>query len=340
MMKLRISVIVSAALALLVMASSCEEEETTREYLSGELNIKHEMYPYVKPGDRFSFTVSGVTVPDGTAVGYYFTAPVTGVRDTLKNVTDTYYMVVPDTTGTFSVSCTAYPVESSDKYYVTSASMSFVIVKDTPVGGSITGVTMHPDDKVEKLYGREYYVGQTGGREWIRQNLSYIRYDSAGNPEFGHPYASSPAMQNIFGAYYTWDEAVKACPAGWHLPSEAEWIAMLKDNGADPDLERMGTSSTGAGNLMVKTYFNGEVMWDYYREVSIMDTSISALPVGYAKCSGDSYEFHGYADYAAFWTSDEYEGMGVFRYIYKQNDCVYAGTADKQGFAASVRCVR
>ena len=168
-------------------------------------------------------------------------------------------------------------------------------------------------DKVATLYGRDYYVTSTGGREWIRQNLSYIKYDAAGNPEFGFPFASSPAMQNVFGAYYTWSEAVKACPDGWHLPTGEEWAAMLVANGAPSGLKPLEDSPSGAGNLMVKACFNGEVMWDYYQ---------------------------GYANYAAFWTADEFDGLGVYRYIYKENDSVYVGTADKSGFAASVRCVR
>ena len=339
-MKFRISGIVIAAFALAALSTSCKEEETTKDYLSGEMNVVHKMRPYVKPGEKYTFSVSGVTVPDGTAVGYYFTAPVTSKKDTLKNNSDIYTLEVPDTVGTFSLTCTAYPVESSDKYYVTAAAVSFVIVKDDLDNGSITNVVKRSTDKTAKLCDRTYYVTTTGGREWIRQNLSYIKYDSAGDPEFGYPFASSPAMQNVFGAYYTWEEAQKACPAGWHLPSGEEWVAMLVANGAPAGLKPLETSPTGAGNLMVKAYFNGEVMWDYYRGVSIKDTSISALPVGYAMCSEGACYFQGYANYAAFWTADEIDGLGVYRYIYKENDSVYVGTADKKGFAASVRCVR
>ena len=339
-MKFRIIGIVSAVVASVVLSPSCKEEETTKDYLSGDIKVEHDIRPYVMPGEVYTCSVSGVTAPDGSAVGYYFTVPVTSRKDTLKNAAGTYTFEVPDTVGTFSLSCTAYPVESSDKYYSTSASVSFVIVKDSLTGGSITNVTKRASDKTVNLYGRDYYVTSSGGGEWIRQNLCYVVYDQASKPEFGCPYATSPAMQNVFGAYYTWTEARNACPAGWHLPSGEEWAAMLVDNGAPAGLQALETSPRGAGNLMAKAYFNGAVMWDYYRSVSIKDTSISAIPVGYARCSGGSCFFQGYSDYAAFWTADEYDGMGVYRYIYKDSDSVYAGTADKDGFAASVRCVR
>ena len=339
-MKFRTIGILSAAFVLAAFISSCKEKETTKDYLTGDIEVVHNIRPYVMPGDKYTFSVSGVTAPDGTAVGYYFTRPITSVKDTLKNNSDIYTFEVPDTVGTFSLSCTAYPVESSDKYYPTSASVSFVIVKDGLTDGSITNVERRGTDEVEELYGRDYYVIYTGGRSWIRQNLSYVKYDSSGKAEFGCPYAASPAMQNVFGAYYTWEEARVACPAGWHLPTGEEWVAMLVANGAPDGLKPMENSPRGAGNLMAKAYFNGDVMWDYYRGVTIKDVSISALPVGYAMCSEGTCHFTGYASYAAFWTADEYEGLGVYRYIYKENDNVYVGTADKSGFAASVRCVR
>jgi uncharacterized protein (TIGR02145 family) len=91
---------------------------------------------------------------------------------------------------------------------------------------------------------------------------------------------------------------------------------------------------------MAKARFNGSLMWDYYREVNITDEALGAIPTGYANVSDGEYAFAGYLDYAVFWTADEYEGNGVYRYINKQYDNVFVGTASKQTFAASVRCVR
>ena len=147
-------------------------------------------------------------------------------------------------------------------------------------------------------------------------------------------------MQYIFGAYYTWEEAQEACPAGWHLPSEQEWVELLKSLGAPSDLEPLHNSPSGAGKLMANAEFNGSRMWDYYRDVTISDISISAIPVGYANVADGKYTFTGLYQYSVFWTSDEYEGKGVYRYIFEQYDNVFVGVADKQSFAASVRCVR
>ncbi len=341
-MKMRIhgSTILLTLMALVLFAGSCKKEEETKEYMNGSVSVSHKMPPYVKAGDKFQFTPGGVTAPDGTAVAYYFTAPITGKKDTLKNGINVYEYEVPDTLGTFTISCIAYPVESSDKYYVSSGTINFVVVSDDPLKGSITGIGRKVGDSRVTIDGRIYYAGAAGGKEWLRSNLSIVRLDAAGNEVFGHSFQNSPAMRHVFGAYYTWEEAQTACPEGWHLPSEAEWVALLKDMGAPSDLQPLQDSPCGAGKLMVKALFNGVPMWDYYRGVTIKDAALSAIPTGYAQINEGQYSFYDFDNYSIFWTSDEFEGKGVYRYIFEQYDNVFVGHADKSSFAASVRCVR
>jgi uncharacterized protein (TIGR02145 family) len=52
---------------------------------------------------------------------------------------------------------------------------------------------------------------------WMAENLNYQTDDSwcyYGN-------ADSDCVK--YGRSYTWDAAMKACPAGWHLPASGEW---------------------------------------------------------------------------------------------------------------------
>lgn len=309
-------------------------------YMNGKLSIQCEIPNYVTPGEKYEIKASGISAPDGTDVGYYFASSARkDHRDTILNSSVTYYYEIPDTLGNFTLTVAAFPVKSSDKYFVSNAFIYFTVVKDDPVNGSITDLPAHEDDMVEKLHGRDYSITSVGGRDWIRANLSYVERDASGKETFGRSYAGSRAMQNIFGAFYTWKEAQKACPEGWHLPSESEWVALLKASGAPSDLKPFENSPSGAGQLMVKAKFNGNLMWLYYRDVKITDKSISVIPVGYAALE-DGWVYIGYQSYAAFWTSDEFDGKGVYRYIYKENDNVYVGAADKDYFAASVRCVR
>lgn len=325
---------------LIAAAVQACKKDDEKSYMDGSVSIAFDMPYYVMPGDEYELRASGVSRPDGGDVAYYFTNGVNSKRDTLFTDSDVFVYTVPDTLGTFAMSCVAYAVGGSDEYYTSSDSFYYVIVSDDPEKGSLQNIGEHPDDEDHMLHGRYYQTFQGGGRTWTRRNLSYAERDSDGNFTFGRPYYDSPAMLNIFGTYYSWEEALSACPYGWHLPSDSEWVALLKDAGAPQDLQPFEDSPTGAGSLMVKATFNNEVMWDYYRDVNISDRFFSAIPAGYALFNGSYNQYSGYSSYAVFWTSDEVEGKGVYRYMYKEYDCVYVGFADKKAFGASVRCVQ
>ena len=313
---------------LLLSLAACKKEDEELEYMEGSFKIEHSMPKYVNAGEKYTFSVSGIKAPDGTAVGYYFTPPITKIADT----TSVYNYTVPDTLGTFSLTITAYPVESSDKYYSSPTTVSFTIVSDS---GSLSGLPRSMDGGSATLYSRRYSTMKYGDSEWICSNLCYL------DDSVGHPYSDCKAMQNIVGGYYTWEEAQGVCPEGWHLPSDAEWVEMLKHCGAPESLQPLEDSPSGAGNLMVRAYFNGVSMWQYYRNVSITASSFfHAIPAGYADILSGIYDFKGFCSYAAFWTSSEDEGSGVYRYINQAYDNVYVARADKDTFAASVRCVR
>lgn len=340
-MKIRISSIFALAVLALSLFS-CKEEDDTKVYMDGTLLFQYDMPLYVEPGEKYQTEASGIVAPDGTPVAYFFSNSANNKRDTVKTAPFKYTFTVPDSLGTFSLSCTAYAVESSDKYYVSSASTSFIVVDDDPdpEKGSVTGWAVRQDEPSENLYGRNYYVVSAGGLDWLRYNLCRVDYDASGKPVFGRPFAGCKAMQNVLGGFYTWEQAQTACPAGWRLPSDAEWVALLKESGAPDTLQPFEDSPHGAGKLMVNASFNGVLMWDYYRDVKISDASISLMPAGFALVGVSGYEFTGYGDFAVLWTSDEFEGKGVYRYVNEQSDCVFVGFADKTRFAASVRCVR
>lgn len=321
-------------LLVLCVFSSCKKEEKEKEYMDGSIVISGSIPKYVSPGEKYTFSASGVTAPDGTAVGYSFTDPITKYVDT----TSTYTYVIRDSIGTFGITCTAYPVVSSDSYYVTVTTIPFTVVSES---GSLGRLPISLYSRSARLYSRDYVTISHGGLEWICSNLSYIKRDASGKETFGHSFESCPSMQNIMGAFYTWEEAQTACPEGWHLPSDAEWVDLLKTLGAPAELAPMQDSPSGAGRLMCNTTFNGTTMWEYYRNVKITgDSYLGVLPAGYANVADGAYVFSGFGSYAAFWTSDQQDGRGVYRYINQEYDCVYAGHADKTTFAASVRCVR
>jgi uncharacterized protein (TIGR02145 family) len=50
-----------------------------------------------------------------------------------------------------------------------------------------------------------------------------LNCEAAGGVCYDNDYANCKK----YGRLYNWNEAMKACPAGWHLPSDAEWDTLV-----------------------------------------------------------------------------------------------------------------
>ena len=312
-----------------------DSEDTAREYLTGSISVQ---FPaYVSPGYSKTFhidTLMTLSRSDGGPIGYRFVDPVSGEADTLVTAAGVvlhreFTLTVPDKLVDQTLTFSAF-VDADAPYYGTSATTTYTIVKPGwDEDSSITNFTVEPGAVpfVDGRDGREYHVAEAGGLAWMRSNLAW---EGA-----GVAYRRCAAMSGIFGRYYTWEEARTACPEGWRLPSDAEWTQLAEDAVPGRDIPDL------AGKVMADLYFNGTKMWEYWREVPVTDAlHLSAMPVGYATVSEGEYQFDGIYAYAAFWTSDEADGSGVYRYIYHDKNIVYRGRASKTDFAASVRCVR
>ena len=316
--------------AILAVLPGCKKEDTEIKYMDGyvALSLPH----YMQPGESKSFQVDTMMTlinPSGETIGYYFYDAYRKVSDTLVTADGIirkhiYTYTAPDALETVKLSFGGFAPKDS-KYTSSVASVQAVIVSPGLSGdGSIT----HFDPATSGTFTdfrdfREYYYTTIGDLDWMRQNLAW--------DESGRPYDDCEIMTDVFGRYYTWEEAQDACPFGWRLPTDAEWTALQAGTEAGEDIEGL------AGKMMGDLYFNGTKMWEYWREVKISDEFLfSAMPVGY-RAGGI---FDGTYTYAVFWTSDEENGLGVCRYIYQEKDIIYRGRMSKTDFAASVRCVR
>lgn len=333
--------IVLGAAAALILAASCkkdDDEDSTKPYLDGTLSF--DMPGYVLKGETYTLTPKGVTNPlDGKnedEVGYYwYTSWNSSVKDTTKTETGTgdgaYTFTVPEEVGNFSVSCLAF----ADECYSSSLSATFYVV-DPTIDSTITdgGYTAKDASFTDLRDGAVYYTAEAGGKTWMKNNLHY-----AGS---GAPYENSNAMDAIFGRFYTWNEAVEACPDGWRLPSDADFAALATSVAPQGTVFKAFEEFPGvAGNLMVNAKFVGERMWEYWPQVDITNkTGFCALPVGYAIYSGSGNRFVGINTYAMFWTSDTEGENGFYRYIHVQESDIHIGKGDKDSFRATVRCVK
>lgn len=336
--QISVCAILVAAL-LLQVGCKKDKDEDTREYLTGSLSLKAPIY--VAPGYTKEYCIDSLmtlTRSDGGSIGYYFTDPVEGKRDTLVTQWGVvrkqhFSFTAPDKIGNYSMTLGAF---AEPDYYGTSTSAAFSVVKSgfDAEGCSITKFGVSPQDSIftDPRDDEKYYYTTIGATDWMRNNLSW--------KGAGRAYGECDVMSDIFGRYYTWDEAQSACPDGWRLPSDADWLALAGSQSVAAQAQR--DIPGFAGKLMGDIYFNDTKMWEYWREVKITNaTRLSVMPVGYAAVEGNKYSFSSVFTYAAFWLSDsEDEDTAGLRYIFHNKDIVYYGSASKSDFAASVRCVR
>ncbi|MCK4931129.1 MAG: hypothetical protein KAT01_03110 [Candidatus Aminicenantes bacterium] len=74
--------------------------------------------------------------------------------------------------------------------------------------------------------GNTYKTVKIGGQIWMIENLRVTR-DPDGNPITSYCYGDKEDNCTKYGRLYPFEEALKACPKGWHLPSRAECQALF-----------------------------------------------------------------------------------------------------------------
>ena len=202
--------------------------------------------------------------------------------------------------------------------------------------------------------GQTYRTVKIGGQVWMAENLNFVmdnswcfENDPANCAKYGRLYTWAAAMDSV-GEWSTngkgcgydmtcsvasWSSTTLVrgiCPEGWHLPSKAEWEALIV--AVDGSITEYTSSNTAGTKLKSATG------WDAHRGITNEDAfGFSALPAGYRGNYG-GYSLKGY--YADFWSSTE-DGSDYAYGMYLGYGGVYAGLddVDKDG-GYSVRCLK
>jgi uncharacterized protein (TIGR02145 family) len=169
------------------------------------------------------------------------------------------------------------------------------------------GTFTDPRDK------KTYKTTKIGTQTWMAENLNFNANGSKCDDD-------DPANCQKYGRLYNWNTAMKACPKGWHLPSNAEWDKLYRFADGTSGTESPYISET-AGKLLKTTsgWMKDGNGTDEY--------GFSALP------GGDG----GIGDW---WSATENDGdIAYFRFMFYDDEYAHWGNFNKGGWL-SVRCLQ
>ena len=161
--------------------------------------------------------------------------------------------------------------------------------------------------------GKIYKTVKIGSLVWMAENLNFAAEGSV-------CYDNDPANGDKYGRLYNWETALKACPAGFHLPSDDEWTALVNAVGG---ASRAGTKLKSTEGWNEDGNGTNDFGW-------------SALPGGNGYSDGD---FDGAGYYGYWWSATEDDADYVWnRDMYCDNE--FVGRDDYyKTYLFSVRCV-
>ncbi len=191
--------------------------------------------------------------------------------------------------------------------------------------------------------GQTYNTVQIGTQCWLKENLNIgTKINGSQNQADNgtiekYCYNNLESNCNTYGGLYQWDEAMQyvttpgtqgICPAGWHMPTDAEWTTLTTYLGGE------GV----AGGKMKET---GTTHWFTPNTGATNESGFTALPGGHRDHNGGFYPPVGITYYGYFWSSSQVDTDHVWaRYVYyftadvhRDNDFILPN-----GF--SVRCLK
>ena len=154
---------------------------------------------------------------------------------------------------------------------------------------------------------------------WMAENLNYKMEDS-------YCYDDYDSNCGIMGRLYSWPIAMKACPQGWHLPTDEEWYKLTDLYGG---IEKSGTHIKSTSEL-------------WQREGQGTNKSVfNAMPYGYGVKREGGIDYTSFERNAIFWSSSEKDEAYAWDWnLVTGWEKVSHSDGHKETILNSVRCVQ
>lgn len=228
-----------------------------------------------------------------------------------------------------------------------------------------------PDPITDSRDGKKYETVRIGNQIWMAENLSYlpaVSPPSIGSTTDPHYYvydyigtnvsaAKSTHNYTTYGVLYNWPAAMAGasssntnpsnvqgvCPAGWHIPSDAEWMQLanyLADNGYNFD------GTIGGGRDKIAKSLASKVLWHSSSITGAVGNNLSennksgfnGLPAGIRASDATFYRltFNGH-----WWSSTQSENASsAYHWLLGSDDVGLLRLQNSNIYGHSVRCVK
>ncbi len=229
-------------------------------------------------------------------------------------------------------------------------------------------------DTVTDIDGNVYQKIIIGDQVWMEPNLRVTHYaDNTPIPEITFESQWTDLISNNsdraycwylndeetyashYGALYTWAAAMDghnssstnpshvqgACPDGWHIPSDAEWLELLdylEDNGygyegAGDDIAKSLSAKTG----WTPSNIDGAPGNNMSENNS---TGFNAYPGGYRSSGGATLGFYAMGNSGTWWSSTDDESYKAWVFILINDHLKESRFTYSKSTGLSVRCIK